>query len=99
MQAVGQVARFQAAPKETHVMVVKRIFRYLKETKYFGLWYPKGKEISLVAYTDVDWVGSIDNRRSTSGAYFYLGECMISWISKKNSLKYLFPQQKQHILQ
>jgi hypothetical protein len=48
MQAVGQVARFQEAPKETHVMVVKRIFRYLKETKDYGLWYPKGNELSLV---------------------------------------------------
>jgi hypothetical protein len=43
MQAVGQVARFQAAPKESHVLAVKRIFRYLKGTEEFGLWYPKGK--------------------------------------------------------
>jgi hypothetical protein len=41
MQTVGQVARFQAAPKESHVLAVKRIFRYLKGTKEFGLWYPK----------------------------------------------------------
>jgi hypothetical protein len=39
MQVVGQVARFQAAPKESHVLAVKRIFRYLKGTKEFGLWY------------------------------------------------------------
>jgi hypothetical protein len=54
MQTVGQVARFQAAPKESHVMAVKRIFKYLKGTKEFGLWYPKGKDISLVSYTYVD---------------------------------------------
>ena len=42
MQVVGQVERFQAAPKESHVLAVKRIFRYLKGTKEFGLWYPKG---------------------------------------------------------
>ena len=42
MQAVGQVARFQATPTETHVVAVKRIFRYLQGTKEFGLWYPKG---------------------------------------------------------
>ena len=41
MEAVGQVARFQAAPKESHVLAVKRIFRHLKGTKEFGLWYPK----------------------------------------------------------
>ena len=41
MQAIGQVARFQATPNETHVLVVKRIFKYLKGTTDFGLWYPK----------------------------------------------------------
>jgi hypothetical protein len=41
------VARFQAAPKESHVLAIKRIFRYLKGTKEFGLWYPKGKDLSL----------------------------------------------------
>jgi hypothetical protein len=41
MQEARKVAIFQAAPKETHVMEVKRIIIYLKETKYFGLWYPK----------------------------------------------------------
>jgi hypothetical protein len=85
MQAVGQVAIFQAAPKETHVLVVKRIFRYLKGTTEFGLWYPKGNEMTMVTYTDADWEGSIDDRRSTSGATFYLGDCLVSWLSKKQS--------------
>jgi hypothetical protein len=56
------VAQFQAAPKESHVLAVKRIFRYLKGTKEFGLWYPKGKYLSLIAYTDADWAGCIDDR-------------------------------------
>jgi hypothetical protein len=85
MQAVGQVARFQAAPKESHALAVKRIFRYLKGTKEFGLWYPKGKDLSLIAYTDANWAGFIYDRRSTNGAVFYLGECLVSWLSKKPS--------------
>jgi hypothetical protein len=48
-------------------------FRYLKGTKEFGLWYPKGKDLSLIAYTDVDWVGCIDDQRSTSGDNVLLG--------------------------
>jgi hypothetical protein len=48
MQEVGQVARFQATPKEIHVLVVKRIFRYLKGTTCLGLWYPKGNELTMV---------------------------------------------------
>jgi hypothetical protein len=62
MQTVGQVARFQEAPKESHVLAVKRIFRYLKGTKKFVLWYPKGKDLSLISYTDADWEGYIDDR-------------------------------------
>jgi hypothetical protein len=62
MQAVGQVARFQVAPKESHVLAVKRIFRYLKGIEEFGLCYPKGKDLSLVAYIDANWAGCIDDR-------------------------------------
>jgi hypothetical protein len=83
VREVGQVARFQATPKESHVLIVKRIFRYLKGTYGFGLWYPKGNDLSLIAYTYVDWVGCIDERRSTGGANFYLGECLVSWLRKK----------------
>jgi hypothetical protein len=64
---------------------VKRIFIYIKGTKEFGLRYPKGKDLSLIAYTDVDWAGCIDDRQNTSGAVFYLVECLVSWLSKKKS--------------
>ena len=86
MQAVGLVARFQANPKEAHVFAIKRIFRYLKGTTKFGLWYPKGNELTLVAYTDADWAGSIDDRKSTSGETPSLGNCQVSWSSKKQPL-------------
>ena len=48
--------------KESHVLVLRRIFIYLKGTKEFGLWYPKGKDRSLIAYMDADWAGCIDDR-------------------------------------
>jgi len=66
MQVVGQVARFQVAPKETHVPTIKMFFRYIKGTTEFGLWYPKGNEMTMVVYVDVDWEGSIDDQRSTT---------------------------------
>ena len=84
-KAVGQVARFQATPREAHILVVKRIFRYLKGTIEFGIWYPKGNELTLVSYIDVDWEGNIDDIKSTSGGAFYLGDCLVSWLSKKQS--------------
>jgi hypothetical protein len=83
MQAVGHVAQFQATPKESHVLSMMRIFRYLKGTEDFGLWYPKGKDLSLIAYIDADWACCIDDRRSTIGATFYLGECLVSWLRNK----------------
>ena len=67
MQAIGLVARFQAAPKETHVQAVKRIFRYLKGTLDYGLWYPRGEDFTLTTYTDANWARSVDDRTSTSG--------------------------------
>ena len=85
MQEVGQVVRFQASPQETHVLAVKRILRYLKGTIYFGLWYPKGNDLTLVSYTDANWAGNIDDRKSTSGASFCLVDCLVSWLSKKQS--------------
>ena len=54
MQALGQVTKFQATPKETHVLTVKMIFKYLKGTTEFGLWYPKGNDMTMVSYADVD---------------------------------------------
>jgi hypothetical protein len=66
-------------------MAVRRIFRYLKGTKEFRLWYPKGNELSMVSHIDADWPGCIDDRRSTSGATFYLGDCLVSWLIKKKT--------------
>jgi hypothetical protein len=51
---------------------VKLIFRYIKGTPYFRVWYAKGNELNMFTYTDADLAGSIDEKRSTSGAYFYL---------------------------
>eukprot|EP00253_Pinus_taeda_P026044 PITA_26044 len=82
MQAVGQVPRFQEAPKESHIIVVKIIIRYIKGTIEYGLWYPKGNNLIIQAFTDVDWAGSVDDRKSTSEATLYLGGCLISWLRK-----------------
>jgi len=85
MHAVCQLGRFQAAPKETHLLSVKIIFRYIKGTSEFGLWCPKGNNRDLFSFTDVDWEGCIDDRKSTSGATFFLEGCLVSWSNKKQS--------------
>jgi hypothetical protein len=53
---------------------VKRIFKYLKGTMDLGLWYPSKDSFALKAYSDTNWAGCIDDRKSTSGRTFFLGE-------------------------
>ena len=76
-------ARFQADPKESHLIAVKRIFRYLKGTQYLGIWYPKGTGFDLEGYTDSDFAGCKIDRKSTSGSCQFLGRRLVSWQSKK----------------
>ena len=83
MHAVGIVGRFKANPKGSHLQAVKRIFKYLRGTQDFGLWYPKDTDLTLHAYTDVDWVGNVDDQKSTSGREFSMGSRLVSWFSKK----------------
>ena len=84
-QFVGMVARFQEAPKESHVQAVKIIFRYLKGTIDLGLWYPSKDSFTLKAYSDADWAGYVDDKKSTSGGALFLGESLVAWISNKQS--------------
>ena len=67
MLSVCMCARFQAAPKESHHLAVKRILRYLTHTPTLGLWYPKGSEFDLVGFSDADYAGDKVDRKSTSG--------------------------------
>ena len=62
MQVVALVARFQYFPHESHVIVVKRVFKYLQGTTDYGLWYDKNKYFKLKAYTNVNWAGIIDDK-------------------------------------
>jgi hypothetical protein len=83
MFATCLCARFQADPRESHLIAVKRIFRYLKGTPNFGIWYPKGTGFNLVGYTDSDFAGCKIDRKSTSGSCQFLGRRLVSWQSKK----------------
>nr|GEW92798.1 retrovirus-related Pol polyprotein from transposon TNT 1-94 [Tanacetum cinerariifolium] len=66
MFSVCFCARFQEAPKTSHLEVVKRIFRYIKGTTHLGLWYPKRTGIEIVVYADSDHAGDYVVRKSTS---------------------------------
>ncbi|GJS50407.1 retrovirus-related pol polyprotein from transposon TNT 1-94 [Tanacetum coccineum] len=83
VQAKCYCARYQARLTEKHLKEVKRIFRYLRGTINMGLWYPKGSGFELTAFSDADHVGCIDTRKSTYEGMQFLGDKLVSWMSKK----------------
>src|ERR1044071_175395 len=78
-------ARYQSAPRESHLIAVKRIFRYLKGTPTLGIWYPASNNTKLSAFSDSDYAGCKMTRKSTSGGCQFLGNCLVSWQSKKQT--------------
>ncbi|KAK6120346.1 hypothetical protein DH2020_045903 [Rehmannia glutinosa] len=97
LHAVCLCARFQSNPKESHMSAVKRIFRYLKGTIQYGLFYPKNENFSLKGYSDSDYAGNIDDRKSTSGSCQFLGDCLVSWFSKKQNCVSLSTAEAEYI--
>ncbi|XP_026419880.1 uncharacterized protein LOC113315845 [Papaver somniferum] len=87
--SVGCCARFQAEPKDSHLKAVKRIIRYVNGTLYYGLSYSKDTNNSLVAYSYADWAGCVEDRKSTSGGCFYVGQNLVDWHNKKQNSRSL----------
>ncbi|GJZ05551.1 uncharacterized mitochondrial protein-like protein [Tanacetum coccineum] len=86
MFVVCACARFQVSPKTSHLLALKRIFRYLKGKPFLGLWYSKDSPLELVAYTDSDYAGATLDRKSTNGGCQFLGNRLISWQCKKQTV-------------
>ena len=73
------------------MITLKRIIKYVKTIADFGVWYSKDTNDVLARYSDANWAGNADDRKSTSGGCFYVGNNLVSWISKKqNSILYVF---------
>ena len=64
---------------------LKRIIKYVKTTANFGVWYNKDTNDVLTGYSNADWAGNADDKKSTSGGCFYVGNNFVSWISKKQN--------------
>jgi hypothetical protein len=84
--AVSVVSRFMHNPKEMHLKAVHRILQYLKSKPGRGVLFKKGESLTLEAYTDADYAGSLDDRRSTSGYCTFLGGNLVTWRSKKQNV-------------
>ena len=75
-----------AAPRSPHYAVVLRILQYLKGTIFDGLHFSSHSSLTLQAYSDADWAGDPTDRRSTAGYCFIMGDFLISWRSKKQTV-------------
>ncbi|GKC81098.1 putative ribonuclease H-like domain-containing protein [Tanacetum coccineum] len=86
MFAVCAYARFQVTPKTSHLLAVKRIFRYLKGKPTLGLWYSRDSPFKLVDYTNSDYARATQDRKSTTRGCQFLGNRLISWQCKKKTV-------------
>ena len=84
--AVIQVAKFVNDPRKIHWTAVKRIFRYLRGTSEYGITYTRGETFNLEGYSDSDWGGDLDTRKSTTGYLFMVIGGLVSWKCKLQRL-------------
>jgi len=84
--AVSLVSQFMHQPREAHLQAALRIVQYLKGTPGRGILFKRNKSVALEAYTNVDYAGSVVDRRSTTGYYTFLGGNLVTWKSKKQSV-------------
>ena len=83
--SVGVCARYQANPKESRMIALKIIIKYVKAIADFEVWYSKDINDVLVGYSDADWTRNADDKKSTLGGFFYVGNNLVSRMSKKQS--------------
>ena len=76
--AVQQICLFMHAPLDSHFQLIKRVLRYLRGTTHYGLQFYRSSSHDLISYSDADWAGCPDTRRSTTGFCVYLGDNLIS---------------------
>ena len=82
-QIVGALTRYCNKPSQLHLTAAKRVIRYLKGTVNLALTYRATGNDELHGYSDADWAGDRDTRRSTFGHVFILSDVAVTWGSKR----------------
>jgi histone deacetylase 1/2 len=83
--SVNKVCQYLHAPTTAHWTAVKRILRYVKDTVNLGITFRKSSSTLLSAFSDADWAGCIDDRRSTGGFAIFIGPNLVSWHARKQA--------------
>ena len=95
--AVSNVAKYCASPSKQHWIAVKRIMRYLKGTSNYGLCYIPSHHGQCIGFSDADWAGDTDDRKSTSGYMFQISGAAVSWRSKKQTCVALSTAEAEYV--
>ncbi|GAB2273823.1 hypothetical protein Dimus_039054 [Dionaea muscipula] len=113
LYAVGLVCRFMETPTTEHLATCERILRYLKGTFAYGLWYASSSPATvsvapvllpdsppsfvLSGYSDSDWGGDVDGRKSTTGFLFFFGAAVFTWVSKLQPIVTLSSTEAEYV--
>ena len=82
-QAVIKMSQFSSNPSEEHLQKALYIVRYLTGTKNLCIKYDGASKAGFVAHSDTDWASDHETRRSTSGYAIFLGDGIVSWLSRR----------------
>jgi hypothetical protein len=82
---MGPCTCFSPSPRSSHRTIVQWIFRYLKHTPEFVIWYSASSSLDLVGFSDADFAGCGIDQKSTSGTCHFLGSSLLCWTSRKQS--------------
>ncbi|XP_031276879.1 secreted RxLR effector protein 161-like [Pistacia vera] len=83
---VNKLSQFLQAPTELQWQACKRVLRYIKGFLPYGLHFKPASTLHVECYADADWGGNLEDRRSTSDCYVYLGPNLIQWSSRKQKV-------------
>ena len=89
MYAISLISRHMEKSSKVHLRATRRVLRYVKGTTDYVVFFKNKYGANLVAYTDSDYVGDINDRKSTLGNMFMLNSSAISWTSKKQQIMIL----------
>jgi hypothetical protein len=97
LYGVGLISRYMETLDQSHLNAAKRILRYIKGTINEGMFYTSSTNFNLVGYSDSDWGRDLDERKSTTGFVFFMGDTSFIWSSKKQSIVMLSSCEAEYV--
>ena len=96
--SVGAGARYQACPKQSHLIALKHVIRSIASSLELGLWYLFYTHSNVACYTNANCAGNIEDHKSTFSGCFYIGNCLVAWMSKKQNYVSLSTYEAEYIV-